>query len=190
MLPISSAVQVILPALAAIRSYQLGSLNVDIGLSPPQLAVSDRQGRLLMTTAFGQPFISASLGLTMFDTSSGNVQILNSTRSQKCATQTIASIEPRNPQLILSGGLFDGGPCNVNNNPITYTLSLTAIGTALDTLLLDLSVRGDVDQVYLSFFSGDEEAFLGLGAQTSWGDLRGKSIDLSIHVLSTIRPVV
>jgi len=82
----------------------------------------------------------------MFHTSSGSVQILNSTRSQKHAPQTITPIEPRNPQLILSGGQFDGGPCNVNNNPITYTLSFTAIGAALDTLLLDLSVRGNVDE--------------------------------------------
>ncbi|RLN62854.1 hypothetical protein BBP00_00004492 [Phytophthora kernoviae] len=133
------------------RKEEERPFTVSVNVEESSFSIVNSAGDQVWKSAPDRPLISASTGLTTITQASGNFQLSSEDVGIPCQTATISDW--------------------------TWTLSFTLDVSSEDDsqpLVFNASVAGtDVDNVYLSYESPQNEAFFGLGEQTGIGNLRG-----------------
>ena len=180
-LAVSQSFQGVITARAS-RPWSLGG-SFELSSSSQGIEIAN-DGNVIWSASL--PFISASGGSDVFVGSSGAFDITEVDEDQ-CQSQSISSIDSvawdgtiAGSAVQIGGSLLD---CGGENAPYTLTFWVPTdlpdrIAFYLDISPLDSTTATPLKKLYFSFASNAGEDFYGLGAQASFGTLKGQSIPI------------
>ncbi|MGH3090335.1 MAG: TIM-barrel domain-containing protein, partial [Rubrobacteraceae bacterium] len=137
------------------------------------IAHRSRPERVLWQSVPGRSFVSAGRGEETVSNSRGHFTIEDETL-ESLPDQSIESIEDMGDELVISGGLSNGGEEETN---YSFALSPASDGR----LRFVAEVEEPFNRVYLTYATSPEERFFGFGTQYTYFDLKGRKVPIFIQ---------
>lgn len=129
-------------------------------------------GNVVASTLPGRAFITAGFGQETVEESRGSF-FIDENRSRECSDQIIESVEQKPGQLLLRGSVI----CDDDKRGGYQALFYEQEGR------LDADIRlfsQDLNRVYLTLQSSEEETFVGFGEQFSYFNMKGKRLPIFV----------